>query len=62
MYDPVIQKLRELSSPGLVMSGPTDEGALIGPIRPTLMPAGRGRLMTRREGVRLIQLSHLPPY
>ena len=62
MYDPVIQRLRELSSPGLVMSGPTDEGALIGPIRPTLMPAGRGRLMTRREGVRLIQLSHLPPY
>jgi S-DNA-T family DNA segregation ATPase FtsK/SpoIIIE len=62
MYDPVIQRLRELSSPGLVMSGPTDEGALIGPIRPTLMPPGRGRLMTRREGVRLIQLSHLPPY
>ena len=62
MYDPVIQRLRELSSPGLVMSGPSDEGALIGPIRPTLMPAGRGRLMTRREGVRLIQLSHLPPY
>jgi S-DNA-T family DNA segregation ATPase FtsK/SpoIIIE len=62
MYDPVIQRLRELSSPGLVMSGPSDEGALIGPIRPTLMPPGRGRLMTRREGVRLIQLSHLPPY
>ncbi|GID98243.1 type VII secretion protein EccCa [Amorphoplanes digitatis] len=62
MYDPVIQRLRELSSPGLVMSGPSDEGTLIGPIRPTLMPPGRGRLMTRREGVRLIQLSHLPPY
>jgi S-DNA-T family DNA segregation ATPase FtsK/SpoIIIE len=62
MYDPVIQRLRELSSPGLVMSGPADEGALIGPIRPTPMPPGRGRLMTRREGVRLIQLSHLPPY
>ncbi len=61
MYDPVIQRLRELSSPGLVMSGPSDEGALIGPIRPALMPPGRGRLMTRREGVRLIQLSHLPP-
>ncbi|MET8147407.1 type VII secretion protein EccCa [Actinoplanes sp. NPDC049668] len=62
MYDPVIQQLRELSSPGLVMSGPSDEGTLIGPIRPTTMPPGRGRLMTRREGVRLIQLSHLPPY
>jgi type VII secretion protein EccCa/type VII secretion protein EccCb len=62
LYEPVIQRLRELSAPGLVMSGPSDEGALIGPVRPALMPAGRGRLITRREGVRLIQLAHLPPY
>jgi S-DNA-T family DNA segregation ATPase FtsK/SpoIIIE len=61
LYEPVIQRLRELSSPGLVMSGPTDEGALIGSVRPTLMLPGRGRLVTRREGVRLVQLSHLPP-
>jgi S-DNA-T family DNA segregation ATPase FtsK/SpoIIIE len=62
LYEPVIQRLRELSSPGLVMSGPSDEGALIGPVRPSLLPPGRGRLLTRREGVRLIQLAHLPPY
>jgi S-DNA-T family DNA segregation ATPase FtsK/SpoIIIE len=62
LYEPVIQRLRELSSPGLVMSGPSDEGALIGPVKPSLMPPGRGRLLTRREGVRLIQLAHLPPY
>jgi DNA segregation ATPase FtsK/SpoIIIE, S-DNA-T family len=62
LYEPVIQRLRELSSPGLVMSGPSDEGALIGPVRPTLMPPGRGRLLTRREGVRLIQLAHQPPF
>jgi S-DNA-T family DNA segregation ATPase FtsK/SpoIIIE len=62
LYDPVIQRLRELSAPGLVMSGPSDEGALIGPVKPSLLPPGRGRLLTRREGVRLIQLAHLPPY
>jgi S-DNA-T family DNA segregation ATPase FtsK/SpoIIIE len=62
MFDPVIQPLRELSAPGLVMSGPSDEGALIGAVRPTLMPPGRGRLITRREGIRLVQLAHLPPY
>jgi S-DNA-T family DNA segregation ATPase FtsK/SpoIIIE len=62
LYEPVIQRLRELSSPGLVMSGPSDEGALLGPVRPVAMPPGRGRLLTRREGVRLIQLAHLPPY
>ncbi|HEY7272171.1 MAG TPA: type VII secretion protein EccCa [Actinoplanes sp.] len=60
LYEPVIQRLRELSSPGLVMSGPSDEGALIGPVKPALLPPGRGRLLTRREGVRLIQLAHLP--
>ena len=62
LYEPVIQRLRELSSPGLVMSGPSDEGALIGPVKPSPLPPGRGRLITRREGVRLIQLAHQPPY
>jgi S-DNA-T family DNA segregation ATPase FtsK/SpoIIIE len=62
LYEPVIQRLRDLSSPGLVMNGPPDEGALVGPIRPAALPPGRGRLLTRREGVRLIQLAHLPPY
>ena len=61
LYEPIIQRLRELSSPGLVMSGPSDEGALIGSVRPALLPPGRGRLVTRREGVRLVQLAHLPP-
>jgi S-DNA-T family DNA segregation ATPase FtsK/SpoIIIE len=61
LYEPIIQRLRELSSPGLVMSGPKDEGALIGNVRPGPMPAGRGRLITRKEGVRLVQLAHLPP-
>ena len=62
LFEPVIQRLRELSAPGMVMSGPSDEGALIGAVRPTLLPPGRGRLLTRREGVRLVQLAHLPPY
>jgi S-DNA-T family DNA segregation ATPase FtsK/SpoIIIE len=61
LYEPIIQRLRELSSPGLVMSGPSDEGPLISSVRPTLMPPGRGRLVTRREGIRLVQLAHLPP-
>jgi S-DNA-T family DNA segregation ATPase FtsK/SpoIIIE len=62
LYEPVIQRLRELSAPGMVMSGPSDEGPLVGAVRPTLMPPGRGRLITRREGIRLVQLAHLPPF
>ncbi|MFS8478020.1 MAG: type VII secretion protein EccCa [Micromonosporaceae bacterium] len=61
LYEPVIQRLRELSSPGLVMSGDPEEGPLLGAVRPGPMPPGRGWLVTRREGVRLIQLAHLPP-
>ena len=61
LYEPVIQRLRELSSPGLVLSGDRDEGALLGTVRPAPLPPGRGWLVTRRDGARLIQLAHLPP-
>jgi S-DNA-T family DNA segregation ATPase FtsK/SpoIIIE len=61
LYEPIIQRLRELSSPGLIMSGDRDEGALVGNVRPSSMPPGRGRLVTRKEGVRLVQLGYLPP-
>ncbi|MFC0533440.1 type VII secretion protein EccCa [Phytohabitans kaempferiae] len=61
LYEPVIQRLRELASPGLVMSGEQEEGALVGSVRPAPMPPGRGRLVTRKEGVRLVQLAYLPP-
>ena len=60
LYEPVIQRLRELASPGLVMSGDPDEGSLVGSVRPAPMPPGRGRLVTRKEGVRLVQLAYLP--
>ncbi|WP_433530219.1 type VII secretion protein EccCa [Micromonospora sp. CA-263727] len=60
-YEPLVQRLRELSTSGLVMSGSPEEGALVGPVRPGPLPPGRGRLFTRREGVRLVQLAHLPP-
>ena len=59
LYEPVIQQLRDLSSPVLVMSGDRGEGALAGNVRPEPLPPGRGRLVTRKEGVRLIQLAYL---
>lgn len=56
MYEAFLMRLRELASPGIVLSGDRDEGALIGNARPEFMPPGRGRLVTRREGTRLVQL------
>jgi DNA segregation ATPase FtsK/SpoIIIE, S-DNA-T family len=43
------------------MSGDKDEGALVGPARPSALPPGRGWMVTRKEGVRLVQLAWLPP-
>ncbi|BAL93031.1 putative FtsK/SpoIIIE family protein [Actinoplanes missouriensis 431] len=62
LYEPVIQRLRELSAPGLLMSGPVEEGALLGTVRAGPLPPGRAHLITRREGARLIQLAYLPPF
>jgi S-DNA-T family DNA segregation ATPase FtsK/SpoIIIE len=60
-FEPVVQRLRELATAGLVMTGSPEEGPLVGSVRPGPLPPGRGRLVTRREGVRLVQLAHLPP-
>ncbi len=59
LYEPVLARLRELSSPGLVMSGSRDEGALVGAIRPSPMPPGRGTFV-RRDGASLVQTAWLP--
>ncbi|GIJ29099.1 type VII secretion protein EccC [Micromonospora qiuiae] len=55
LYDPVLQSLRELDTPGLLLAGQREEGALLGNVRPTPQPPGRGRLVTRAAGVQLIQ-------
>jgi len=54
-YDPVISRIRDMGCPALVMSGNKDEGALWGGVRGEPLPAGRGRLVSRRLGTRLVQ-------
>jgi ESX secretion system protein EccC len=61
LFDPVIARIRELASPGIMLSGPKDEGPLFGNVKPQLLPPGRGWLITRREGARLVQLAWSPP-
>lgn len=55
LYEPVIQRLKDMATPALIMSGNKDEGPLFGEVRPTPLPAGRGNLTDRRSGVRLVQ-------
>ncbi len=61
IYDPVLQTLRDLGSPGLLLSGSPDEGALIGGVRPAVLPPGRAQLVTREHGRRLVQLALAGP-
>ena len=43
MFEPVIQRLREMGSPGLIMSGSKDEGPIFS-VTPQTLPPGRGYL------------------
>ncbi|WP_063060490.1 type VII secretion protein EccCa [Nocardia sienata] len=59
LYEPVISRLRDLATPGLIMSGSREEGGLLGNVRPSAMPPGRGTLVGR-SGNELIQTSWMP--
>ncbi len=61
LFEPVTSRLRELSTPGIVMSGSPDEGPLLGNVKPSPMPPGRGTLVDRKAGRRLVQLAWLSP-
>ncbi|KAA2266469.1 type VII secretion protein EccCa [Solihabitans fulvus] len=61
LFEPVMQRVRELGSPGLVMSGAKEEGPLIGDVKPGPQPPGRGQLVRRRSGTALVQVAWTPP-
>ena len=60
-YEAVLQSMRELAMPGLMLSGSPDEGVLIANIRPQALPPGRGRLWTRERGVEVVQIGWTDP-
>nr|WP_202420490.1 type VII secretion protein EccCa [Actinomadura rayongensis] len=55
LYDPVLQRLKDMAVPALIMSGSKEEGPLFGEVRATPLPPGRGTLTGRRTGPRLVQ-------
>jgi len=61
LFEPVIARLRELSSPGIVLSGNKDDGILLGTVKLQQLPPGRGTLVSRRGGQQLMQVAWLPP-
>ena len=61
LFDPLLGRLRELGAPALLMSGSPDEGPLIDAVKPAAATPGRGFLVDRRHGTRLIQVAWRPP-
>ena len=61
LYEPVVQALRDLAMPGVLLSGSPDEGPLLGTQKPQPAPPGRGRLVTRDRGVEVVQTAWSPP-
>jgi S-DNA-T family DNA segregation ATPase FtsK/SpoIIIE len=61
MFDPVLARLRDLGCMGLMMSASPDEGVLLGSVRPSAQPPGRGNLITRGHLDQLIQVAWTDP-
>jgi DNA segregation ATPase FtsK/SpoIIIE, S-DNA-T family len=59
MFDPVIQRMKDMANPALVLSGSKDEGTLFSDVRPRPLPPGRGFFVERRTGTRLIQTAYV---
>ncbi|SFB40569.1 DNA segregation ATPase FtsK/SpoIIIE, S-DNA-T family [Amycolatopsis marina] len=60
LFDPVLSRILDLASPGILMSGSKEEGPLIGNLKGEPLPPGRGWLVTRKSGAQLVQLAYLP--
>jgi DNA segregation ATPase FtsK/SpoIIIE, S-DNA-T family len=61
LYEPVLQRVKELGSPGIILSGDPEEGPLLGPYRAMPRVPGRGLLVRRQHRSVLLQAPWLPP-
>lgn len=61
MFDPVLARLRDLGCMGLMMSSSPDEGILLGSVKPSVQPPGRGTLITRGNPDQLIHVAWIDP-
>ncbi|WP_158848869.1 type VII secretion protein EccCa [Saccharothrix deserti] len=57
LFETFIARLRDVGSPGLLLSGDKNEGPLLGGLKPEPLPPGRGRLVDRRRAPSLVQVA-----
>ncbi|MBX7432179.1 type VII secretion protein EccCa [Mycobacterium sp. Y57] len=61
MFDPVLARMRDMGTSGLMMSAAPDEGVLLGTSRPAPLPPGRGILTVRGRPDELLQIGWIEP-
>src|SRR5690606_41827018 len=59
VYLSTLARMKDFGAAGLIMSCPKDEGVLMGSVRPSQLPPGRGTYVTRNTQ-ELIQLGWIP--
>lgn len=60
LMEPVLGRVRELGTGGLLLSGDRQEGPLLGTYRAQELPPGRGLLVRRRQPPTLVQTPWIP--
>lgn len=60
-YDPVLQRLGDLGTTGILLSGDPEEGPLIGRVKAKRSVPGRAQIVSREAGVVVAQLAYEPP-
>jgi S-DNA-T family DNA segregation ATPase FtsK/SpoIIIE len=61
LYEPMLQRLRELGTPGVLLSGSRDEGPLLAGVKLSPRPPGQGQYVDRRGTAGVIQVAWSPP-
>jgi S-DNA-T family DNA segregation ATPase FtsK/SpoIIIE len=61
MFEPLLQRLGDLSTPGLLFSGDRREGRMVNGVAPQRLPAGRALYAGRGGGATQVQVAWLPP-
>jgi S-DNA-T family DNA segregation ATPase FtsK/SpoIIIE len=61
ILEPLLLRMRELGTPGVLLSGDPQEGALLGSSRSAPQPPGRGLLVRRHERPSLVQVAFAKP-
>ncbi|MEV6343720.1 type VII secretion protein EccCa [Actinoplanes sp. NPDC051851] len=57
MFEPLLQRLRELGTPGVLLSGSREEGALLGGVKAAPRPPGQGVHIDRHGSSSVLQVA-----